>query len=151
MHLSSLNLHAPFSLPAPFIPSSPWTKRCKSLQHHGLKQSPANPNPNLIPLCKNFPKPTQNPSSFCRQIQIQISLSGDVVYPASLQFSEIFGRRRNWVFLGDKGFVVFAASMTFLTISALNLYKWYVMAMVCAVPNHHKSVRLVVLGIWWLW
>ncbi|KAM1030990.1 hypothetical protein ACFX13_035581 [Malus domestica] len=42
-------------------------------------------------------------------------------------------------------FVVFATSMTFLTVSALSLYGRYVMAIMCAVSDHHKSVRLAVV------
>ncbi|KAM1243213.1 hypothetical protein FF1_034787 [Malus domestica] len=42
-------------------------------------------------------------------------------------------------------FVVFAASTTFLIVSALSLYGRYVMAIMCMVSDHHRSVRLAVV------
>ncbi|KAM2384388.1 hypothetical protein ACFXTH_041843 [Malus domestica] len=56
-------------------------------------------------------------------------------------------------FLGDRGSDVrhLGRLDDVLTVSALNLYGRYVMTMVCAVLDHHKSVRLVLLRIWRLW
>ncbi|KAM1029344.1 hypothetical protein ACFX13_042560 [Malus domestica] len=44
-------------------------------------------------------------------------------------------------------FIILVVLMTFLTVSALSLYGRYVMTMVCAVLDHHKSVRLVAVMI----